>query len=632
MCGIAGFVTLDPRRVGRADLSAMNNALAHRGPDDEGMVTGDGIGLAHHRLAIIDLSSAGHQPMDGPAGTRITYNGEIYNFRELAAELAAFGLATQTRSDTEVLLLALHHWGLDALPRLNGMFAFGHWDPATRTMTLVRDRLGVKPLYYYADRSCLVFSSELRALEQWSHCPDDIDLEALDLYISYEHVPSPLTMFRGVRKLEPGCLLQWREGEWSVRRWWEVEFHEPMAADRRSMDDYAEECRHLLRRATQLRLISDAPLGALLSGGIDSSAVVALMADLGHVPETFSIGFDDASYNELEHARTVARHVGADHHEEILVCDPDHALAAVQASLDEPLADVSLIPTYMVSAMARRHVTVALSGDGGDEVFAGYDWYRAAQLADGYQRVPGAARRAADAMLRRIPDRPKKRGLVNTLKRFSQGANTDASLEHLRWQMFAGTSQKRLLYTSDLAGLTAGGAEAFGRSLLAAAHADEPLSRRQWVDLRLYLPDDINVKVDRASMAVALETRSPFLDVNVVEFAARLPARMRLDGGTRKAVLKRAIAPLVPASILQRSKEGFSIPMRRWLRGEMQPLMRDLLSSPGLTQWFDAGACRRLMDDHVSGRRNNAHLLWTLMVLELWRARTVSRSVARGAA
>ena len=634
MCGIAGYATLDPRRIGPIDLRAMNDALAHRGPDDEGIHVADGFGLAQRRLAILDLTPAGHQPMEGPAGTWITFNGEIYNFHEIAEELASHGVGTRTRCDTEVMLLALHQWGLEgALRRFNGMFAFGHWDPSSRTLTLARDRLGVKPMYYYADSECIVFASELRALEHWSGMPRAIDHEAVDLYIAYEHVPAPWTMWRGVRKLEPGSWLQWRDGVVTTRRWWELEYTGHIAPAR-SLDNWAEECRAKLRRATELRMISDAPLGALLSGGIDSSAVVGLMADLGHTPKTFSIGFDDASYNEVEFARMVARRVGADHHEEVVAASPELALEALERALDEPLADVSLVPTYAVSRMARRHVTVVISGDGGDEVFAGYDWYRAAALADRYARVPGPVRWAVDAALRRVPPTARKKGVVNKLKRFSEGVQGGAGLEHLAWLIHAHAGEKLRLYRGPLAPLAEAGApERLGRSLLDAARAVEPLSRRQWVDIALWLPDDILAKVDRASMAVALEARSPFLDYEVAEFAARLPASMHLDGGVRKRVLRRAIRPLVPAEILTRPKEGFSMPMKHWLRGELQPMMRDLLTSSSAAEWFDTRECTRLMDEHVSGRFNHAHLLWTLVVLQRWRERSSnSGALAEGAA
>jgi asparagine synthase (glutamine-hydrolysing) len=513
------------------------------------------------------------------------------------------------------------------------MFAFGHWDPSTRTMTLVRDRLGVKPMYYYADSECLVFASELRALERWSRMPREIDHEAVDLYVSYEHVPAPWTMWRNVRKLEPGSWLQWRDGVVTVRRWWELEFT-GHTAPVRSLDDWAEECRARLRRATQLRMISDAPLGALLSGGVDSSAVVGLMADLGHTPKTFSIGFDDASYNEVEFARMVAQRAGAEHHEEIVAASPGLALEALERALDEPLADVSLIPTYAVSRMARRHVTVVISGDGGDEVFAGYDWYRAAALADRYQRIPGPVRWAVDSALRRVPPTSKKKGLVNKMKRFSEGVQSGAGLEHLAWLIHAHADEKLRLYRGPLAPLAeTGGPERLGRSLLEAARAVEPLSRRQWVDIKLWLPDDILAKVDRASMAVGLEARSPFLDYEVAEFAARMPASMHLDGGLRKRVLRHAIRPLVPAEILTRPKEGFSMPMKHWLRGDLQPMMRDLLGSHSAAEWFDTGECTRLMDEHVSGRFNHAHVLWTLVVLQRWRERSSnSGALAEGAA
>jgi asparagine synthase (glutamine-hydrolysing) len=426
----------------------------------------------------------------------------------------------------------------------------------------------------------------------------------------------------GVRQLEPGSLLQWRDGVIRTRRWWRLEVGAE-GGRTRSLDDYADECRERLREATRLRLVSDAPLGALLSGGIDSSAVVSLMAAEGPPPRTFSIGFDDASYNELDAARLVARHVGAEHHEEVLTASPETAVDAVMRALDEPLADVSLIPTFMVSRMARRHVTVALSGDGGDEIFAGYDWYRAAALADGWRRVPGPVRYAFDRVMGLVPPSPKKKGLVNKLKRFSDGTRMDAGLEHISWQLFAGIAEKRTLYRGELAALAAARrAETFATSLLRSAPRGDALSRRQWADVNLYLPDDILAKVDRASMAVSLEARSPFLDFNVVEFALSVPSRYRMDRTTRKLVLKRAIAPLVPPGILDRRKEGFSMPMKHWLRRELLPMANDLLTGSVIADYFDPLACRRLIDEHTSGRHNHAHLIWTLMIFAMWRSRT----------
>jgi asparagine synthase (glutamine-hydrolysing) len=626
MCGITGFATLDPTIVGERDLDAMSQAIAHRGPDDYGVHLEPGVGLAQRRLAILDLSPAGHQPMQGPGDTWITCNGEVYNFQEIAGELRQHGIHTRTRNDTEVMLLAIDRWGMEeALRRFNGMFAFAHWNPTRRTLSLVRDRLGVKPLYYYADSRCIVFASELRGLQQWSGCPTDLDLEAVDLYISYEHVPAPLTVLRGVRKLEPGTILEWHEGRITTRRWWDLAYDE---SPQQSDEAWIDEVEAALLRATRLRLISDVPLGALLSGGVDSSAVVAMMARLGHTPKTFSVGFNDDTYNELGHARAVARHVGAEHHEEILQADPHGALDILDLAMDEPLADVSLLPTHLVSRMARRDVTVALSGDGGDEVFAGYDWYRAAELADVYRRVPGAVRWSVDRLLQRVPPRAKKRGAVNTLKRFSEGASGDPRLEHLRWQIFADSREKLDLYSDGLrahAGRRA--AELFGIDVLSRARATTALSRRQWTDVRLYLPDDILAKVDRASMAVALEARSPFLDVDVVELAARLPDHLRMRGAARKVALKRAVAQYLPPGITDRRKEGFSIPMKQWLRSELQPVMRDTLQSPRAAELFDAARCRTLMDEHVQGTRNHAHLLWTLMVFELWRSRTSTTAV-----
>jgi asparagine synthase (glutamine-hydrolysing) len=631
MCGIAGYVTTDPALVTEDDLLAMSHALRHRGPDDDGFMVEEGVGLAQRRLAILDPTPAGHQPMEGPEGTWVTYNGEIYNFRELAARLRDSGIQTQTRCDTEVLLLMLHRLGLDALSAFNGMFAFGHWDPRTRTMTLARDRLGVKPLYYYADSRCLVFASELKALERWRGCPREIDPRAVDLYLSYEHVPAPWTMLRGVRKLEPGSWLRWRAGDITTGRWWSLDFVEDAA--KRSLDDWAEECRHHLLRATRLRLVSDVPLGVLLSGGVDSSAIAAAMAELGAPTRAFSISFSgQRDYNEIEFARQVATRIGASHRVEELQPRAETCLEVLENALDEPLGDVSLLPTYLVSKLARSEVTVVLSGDGGDEAFAGYDWYRASQLADSYQRLPGAVRHAIDRALGLVPPRPEKKGLINKTKRFAQGACDDPALEHLRWQLFLDQVTKRKLYTGMMAEWSERDQAAqLGRDLLQRASAAHALSRRQWVDFRLYLPDDILAKVDRASMAVSLETRGPFLDYELIEFAARMPPQMKMAHGGRKVVLRRAIADMVPREAMERPKQGFSMPMKHWLRDDLVPLARELLLSDSAAEWFSRPYCAQLLEEHISGRRNHAHMLWNLMVLQWWRGRRDQENAERPA-
>jgi asparagine synthase (glutamine-hydrolysing) len=619
MCGIAGYVTADPGLVDQQDLIAMSNALRHRGPDDDGLMVDEGVGLAHRRLAILDPTPAGHQPMAGPQGTWVTYNGEIYNFRALATSLRAIGVEPRTRCDTEVLLLMLDRYGLEALSACNGMFAFGHWDPRTRTMTLARDRLGVKPLYYYADSRCLVFASDLKALERWRRCPREIDLEAVDLYLSYEHVPAPWTMLRGVRKLEPGSWLRWRCGHVTAGRWWSLEFTEP--ATGRSLDDWAEECRYQLLRATRLRLVSDVPLGVLLSGGVDSSAVAAAMAELGTQPRAFSISFSgQRDYEEIGYARQVAARIGATHRVQHLEPRAETCLQVLEQALDEPLGDASLLPTYLVSALARSEVTVVLSGDGGDEAFAGYDWYRAAQLARPYRRLPGPVRFAIDRALGLVPPRPEKKGLINKTKRFAEGAGANPALDHLRWQMFLDRAARQKLYRGALAAHTElERATQLGCDLLRRARAGDPLSRRQWVDFHLYLPGDILAKVDRASMAVSLETRGPFLDYELVEFAARVPARLKMGPAQRKIVLRQAIADMVPHQAISRPKQGFSMPMKHWLRTDLVPLARELLLSGSAGEWFNQSYCRQLLAEHIAGRHNHAHILWNLMVLQWWR-------------
>jgi asparagine synthase (glutamine-hydrolysing) len=622
MCGIAGVVFHDrARAVDPGELKRMCDAIVHRGPDDEGFFLDGHVGLGVRRLSIIDLVT-GHQPIGSEDGrVWVVFNGEIYNYRELRRELEARGHTFRTGSDTEVIVHAYEEDGEDCVKRFNGMFAFALWDRRDRRLIIARDRLGVKPLYYFLDDHRLVFGSELKAILEHRDVPRSIDREALDGFLTFEYVPAPLSIFEGIRKLPPGHLLCLEGGKAAVRRYWDLRFAPARGGER----ELGPALYDLLKDAVRLRLVSDVPLGAFLSGGIDSSTIVCMMSELMDRPvKTFSIGFDDPSYDELGYARMVAARFHTDHQELVIRPNVADLVQGLVRHLDEPLADVSVFPTYLVSELARRDVTVVLSGDGGDELFAGYDWYVADKLARYYARLPARLRTAViPALVGRLSPGAQKKGPVNMLKRFVEGAALPERLEHFRWSMFLTETEKRALYGEDLRralGDVDGGARV-ACALGFAAEAD-PLWRQQVADIKTYLADDILVKVDRMSMAHSLEARTPFLDYRVVEFAAALPSALRLRGFTTKYLLRRAMAAKLPRAVLTRGKQGFSIPMKNWLRHELRPLMEDVLSPARLRDagLFDPAYVETLKAQHLAGVANHAHRLWSLMIFEIWRS------------
>ena len=624
MCGIAGIVERDlDRPIETAELGRMVQTLRHRGPDEEGHVVLPGVALGMRRLSIIDVAG-GQQPFSTEDGTvQLVANGEIYNYTELRDDLAARGHRFTSRSDIEVLVHAYEQWGEGFLSHVRGMFALALWDARSRTLLAARDRAGEKPLYYALTDRAFLLASEVKALLVRGDVDRVIDLEALDQFLTYEYVIAPRTMFRAVKKLPPAHYLTYHDGTVAVKRYWDAANVEQRSW---SDDDAAQALRETLGRAVASQMMSDVPLGAFLSGGLDSSAVVGLMADPSDntMPvNTFSMGFADGSYNELPYAREVAQRFGTHHREGTVEPDLEQLFHKLVVHLDEPFADVSLFPTYLVSQMAREHVTVALSGDGGDELFGGYDAYEAEKLARRMTRVvPRGAMPALAGLVALLPPSEKKKGFVNKLQRFMQGtAEAPVSIEHYRWMTFLSPAAKRRLYSPSLQSALAD-SDVYRpvRDCLKAAGTDDLLNRQLYTDLSLYLADDILVKVDRMSMATSLETRAPFLDVDVMELAFSMPGDLKIRGSERKYVLKRAVEDLVPASVLNRPKEGFSIPMKNWLRRDLAGLMRELLSPARLArrEWFDAAVVQQRIDAHETGRENNAHTLFSLMVLERW--------------
>jgi asparagine synthase (glutamine-hydrolysing) len=622
MCGISGKLYFDPARsVKREVLERMNAVLAHRGPDDAGIYCDGPIGLAHRRLSIIDLSPAGHQPMSNEDGTIwIVFNGEIYNFQSLRPDLLHRGHRFRSNTDTEVILHLYEDHGTDCLRFLRGMFAFALWDGPRRQLFLARDRLGKKPLSYQQDAQGLRFASEVKAILQDSEVAARPDPVGISHYLTYGYVPGSGSAFLGVRKLPAGHYLTWRDGRTEVVRYWRLRRDQKQE---RPEEEWCQEILARLEEAVRLRMISDVPLGAFLSGGIDSSAVVALMSRAGAGPvKTFSIGFEEPEYDELKYARLVAERFGTEHHE--LVVRPDAAaiLPKLAWHYDEPFADSSAVPTYYVAQMTRQYVTVALNGDAGDESFGGYDRYVANLLAASFDRWPGAGllRHAIRCGLHLLPQSGTRTSLLYRGRRFLDGLTETPERRYARWFCHFHGDRKAELCTPEF--LAAGGEDALEILLAAYRQSDAPDfgDATLGVDAGLYLPDDLLVKVDIASMAHSLEARSPFLDHEFMEFAATIPFKLKVRGRVKKYILKRALAGLLPERILHRPKMGFGVPIDHWLRHELRDLAHEtLLGTTAMTRgYFRQETVRRMLDEHTRGKAGWHYLLWNLLMLELW--------------
>jgi len=632
MCGITGKLHFDPAHpVDETLVRRMNSVLAHRGPDDEGVWTDGPIGLGQRRLAIIDLSPTGHQPMSNEDGTLwITCNGEIYNHLDLRASLEQRGHRYRGTSDTETILHLYEEHGPGCVRYLRGMFAFALWDGRRRRLLLARDRFGKKPLAYAETPNGLAFASEIKALLQDPSLTRDVDEVALHHYLTYGYVPTPQAAFRQIRKLPPASTLLWEDGHGqetgpsrgciSIERYWTLSYTPKLELGE---EEAAEQLLALLRQATRLRLMSEVPLGAFLSGGIDSSTVVALMAEaMGEPVKTFSIGFEDQTFDELHYARQIAERYATDHHEFIVTPDALRVLPELVWAYGEPYADSSALPTYYVARETGRYVTVALNGDGGDEAFAGYERYLATRLATHYERAPRWLREGVIAPLaRRLPESTRRKDVLRRLKRFVLAMGDSPERRYARWIILLDNPDKERLYTPQFRTRMA---EVDSLALLEQAYAaaDSPdfVERTQFVDVQTYLPDDLLVKVDVAAMLHALEGRSPFLDHELAEFAARLPADYKLRGQTSKYILKRALRDYLPESILHREKQGFAMPVGRWFRHELRPVAYDVLLDPRTLQrgMLDGDAVRALLDEHVAGLVNHGYRIWELLFLELW--------------
>ena len=620
MCGICGVAGGDPA-LGRDLVSRMCAAMVHRGPDDEGSVEVDGVTLGVRRLSIIDVEG-GHQPIHNEdSSVWVVQNGEIYNHLELREQLVARGHVFATRADTEVLVHGYEEWGQDMVRRLNGMFAFAVFDRRAGLVFLARDRMGIKPLYWAWDGPRLVFASELKALLQEPNLRRGVDPQALDDYLAFEYVPPPRTIVRDVYKLPPAgtlaCTVSERRAV--IGRYWEPSLNE----DGRAWEVEAESARLLevLRESVRRELISDVPLGVFLSGGIDSSAVAAMMTALGRDVKTFSVGFAERSFDESSYARLVARHLGTEHRE--LTLDPSMMLGLIprlSSLLDEPLGDASIIPTYLLSAFTRRHVKVALGGDGGDELFAGYPTVQAHRLASYYMRAPAVIRRGVvEPLVRRLPVSRANLSFDFRAKRFVGGAAYPVAERHQRWMgSFAPEERRALLGREVRAGIGVAGGVAGGVGV--AGGGGDPLNEVLMLDMRGYLEGDILVKLDRASMMASLEARVPLLNNDLVEYATSLPLSLKLRGFTSKYLLRRALRGVLPARVLSRAKKGFGIPVAEWFRGPLREQLLDALSPERVRRegFFEAGVVEGLVGDHLAGRRDNRKQLWTLFAFQAW--------------
>lgn len=621
MCGICGKINFDSNPIDTSLLKRMTSCLSHRGPDDEGVYIKRNVGLGHRRLSIIDLSPLAHQPMSNEDGTVwIVYNGEIYNFFELREDLLKKGHTFRSKSDTEAIIHLYEDHGVDCLKYLRGMFAFAILDEKDNSIFLARDRVGKKPLYYWYSPDTFVFASEIKSIlqdEGFSRKPDYI---AIHHYLTYQDVPSPWTAFEGIKKLPPAHYLILKNGQIKVERYWKLSYIPKHTMNRR---DLKNEIIERLKEAVKIRLISDVPLGVFLSGGIDSSATVAMMSEIMSEPvKTFSIGFKEKAYNELQYARMIAEKYKTDHTEFIVEPKAVDIIDKLVWHYNEPFADSSAIPTYYVSKLAREYVTVILNGDGGDESFAGYGRYIANEFARTIQRFfPTPIAKALLPFVMVLPHGISPSNFFWRLKRFLQEYVRSAELRNAHWLCHFTPEMKNSLYTDDFSSRVSS-VDSFDLLLdkYSDAEADNFLDKTLYADVMMYLPDDLLVKVDVASMANSLEARSPFLDHEFMEFVAKIPAELKLRGRKTKYILKDTLKGILPDEVLFREKMGFGVPIDHWFRNELKEMAYDILLSDRAVQrgYFKKDAVKKILDEHTSEKWNWHNHIWNLLMLELW--------------
>lgn len=617
MCGIAGIASFSGSMPTAQQIRRMCDAIVHRGPDDAGYNIHAQVALGMRRLSIIDVRG-GQQPIFNETGTVLTvFNGEIYNFRELRQQLQRRGHIFSTQTDTEVIVHAYEEYGRNFPQYLNGMFAIALHDTVQSKLFLVRDHLGIKPLYYAYSNQHLVWGSEIKAVLASGLVERSLDMNAMGEFFAWEYIPGEATLFQQIRKLKPGSRLEidLAQPRCEPVSFWDIP--KTQEDDTLSTIDWQEKVTNKLQQSVQQQMVSDVPLGAFLSGGVDSSLIVALMG----AAKTFSIGFDEPSYNELDWAQRVADHLGVSHTTHVIKPQVVDLFEHLMQFMDDPIGDFSIFPTYMVSQLAREHVKVVLSGDGGDELFGGYETYLADHKAQQYVRLPQVLRRQGlERLIRSLKPQPQKKGLVNKAKRFIEGLDYSETLSHARWRIFAGETALQNLLTWEASAEITQPVDQHITSLFHQAGVRSRLNRSLYVDVKSYLSDNILVKVDRMSMAVSLEARVPYLDPELVELAFRMPAKYKINKGTTKVLLKSLAAQRVPSECVYRPKEGFSIPIKNWLKTQFRPILEDYLQPDRLKQQglFQVSTVERLKQEHLLDVANHSHILWSLIVFQAW--------------
>ncbi len=622
MCGITGWINLEIKssQNSEAVLHLMCERMRHRGPDSEGLWTDETVALGMRRLSVIDLHT-GEQPFfSEDKSVVVMMNGELYNFREVRARLEKRGYKFKTNSDTEILPHLYEEYGEAMLDEINGMFAFALWDKRKQKLLIARDKFGEKPLYYGVFDGKLIFASEPKVLLANASVKAEINLDSLRSFLSFDYVPAPNSIYKGISKLPAAHFLTVEKGEIKTRRYWNLIWEKK---ETKSLEKSAEELRELLADAVRMRLVADVPLGILLSGGVDSSTVAAFATQFSSEKvKTFSIGFEEDSFDESKYARMVANHLGTEHYEDKLSVEKAADLISeIGTWLDEPMSDGSLIPTFLLSRFVRKHVTVALGGDGGDEVFAGYPMYFGHKVANFYSKIPRVFRNnLIEPIVNNLPVSNKNLSFDYKAKRFVRASHYDLVTRHHSWFGSFSIDEQQSLLSKDVLAETSNDIYKGAKDLLQICDATNEIEQMQFLDMNFYMAEDILTKVDRASMAVSLEVRAPFLDPRVAQFAAQIPLEYKLKGNKGKYILKKAVAPLLPKEILDRPKKGFGIPIAEWLKGRLNPLMHDLLAPERLKNQglFDAEFVQKLMKEHETNVASHHKQLWTLLVFQLW--------------
>jgi asparagine synthase (glutamine-hydrolysing) len=625
MCGIAGWANLDSKETlqntDEAVLHSMCERMKHRGPDSEGLWTDEAVALGMRRLSIIDLHT-GEQPVySEDKSIVVVMNGELYNFKEVRSELERRGHKFETQTDTEILPHLYEEYGEAMLERINGMFAFALWDKRKQKLLLARDRFGEKPLYYGVFDGKLIFASEPKVLLENPHVKAEINTDALRQYLSFDYVPAPHSIYKGISKLPAAHLLILEKDEIRTRRYWNLSFHKN--GNTPTVKEAAEHLKELLADSVRMRLAADVPLGILLSGGVDSSTIAAFATQFStEKVKTFSIGFEEDSFDESKFARQVAAHLGTEHYEKKLSVEKAADLISeIGTWLDEPMSDGSLLPTFLLSRFVRKYVTVALGGDGGDEIFAGYPMYFGHKMARVYDSIPRILRSGLiEPFVNNLPVSNKNLSFDYKAKRFVAASKYDTVTRHHSWFGSFSIDGQNDLLSRDILAETSGDIYKGAKDLLKITDAQDEIEQMQFLDMNFYMAEDILTKVDRASMAVSLEVRAPFLDPRIAEYAASLPLEYKLRGSKGKYILKKAVEDLLPKTILQRPKKGFGIPIAEWLKGRLNPLLHELLAPDRLNKQglFNADFVQKLIKEHETNAASHHKQLWTLLVFQLW--------------